>query len=161
MISKSRCRAKLHGIFKHAQLQSRDSRFFLLLGGFDQLVGNKIACLSSCGVVILSEVLSPDFDLSSSTVRNVLRGWIAAGDIAAVWMTLPPTSSTAACLLKACHQANFVGFYAELISNTNRQSFERCVNSNFVFSRCPWIYVLLAYLSGNVLRCSLPMFRCT
>ena len=137
MISKSRCRANLHCIFKHAQRQSRDIRFFLLLGGSDQLVGNKIARLSSCGVVILSEVLSPDFDLNSSTVRNVLRGWIAAGDIAAVWMTLPLTSSTAACLLKACHQANVVGFYAELISNTNRQSFEHCVNSNFVFQQVP------------------------
>ena len=92
-------------------------------------------------------------NLNSSTVHNVLRGWVAAGDIAAVWMTLPLTSSTAACLLKACHQANVVGFYAELISNTNRQYFEHCVNSNFVFSRCPWIYVLLAYLSGIVLRC--------
>ena len=92
---------------------SKQRYFFLLLGGSDQLVGNKIARLSSCGVVILSEVLSPDFDLNSSTVRNVLRGWIAAGDKAAVWMTLPLTSSTAACLLKACHQANVVGFYAE------------------------------------------------
>ena len=97
----------------------------------------EIARLSSCGVVILSEVLSPDFDLNSSTVRKVLRGWIAHGDTAAVWMTQPLTSSTAACLLKACHQANVVGFYAELISNTNRQSFEHCVNSNSVFQQVP------------------------
>ena len=46
VISKSRCRAKLHSIFKHAQRQSRDGRFFLLLGGSDQLVGNQIARLS-------------------------------------------------------------------------------------------------------------------
>ena len=32
----SPCRAKLHGIFKHAQRQSRDGRFLLLLGGSDQ-----------------------------------------------------------------------------------------------------------------------------
>ena len=62
VISKSRCRANLHCIFKHAQRHSRDIRFFLLLGGSDQLVGNKIAPLSSCGEVILSEVLSPDFE---------------------------------------------------------------------------------------------------
>ena len=56
---------------------------------------------------------------------------------AAVWLTQPLTSSSAACLLKTCHQANVVGFYAELISNTNRQSFEHCVNSNFVFQQVP------------------------
>ena len=32
-----RCRAKLHGIFKQAQRYSKDGRFFLLLGRFDQL----------------------------------------------------------------------------------------------------------------------------
>ena len=46
VISKSRCRAKLHSIFKHAQRHSRDGRFFWLLGGSDQLVGNQIARLS-------------------------------------------------------------------------------------------------------------------
>ena len=61
MISQPRCRAKLHGIFKQAQRQSRDGRFFLLVGGYDQLVGNQIARLSSGGVVILSEFLSPNF----------------------------------------------------------------------------------------------------
>ena len=30
-------------------------------------------------MVILSELLSTDFELNSSTVRNVLRGWIAHG----------------------------------------------------------------------------------
>ena len=99
--------------------------FFLLTGGSNQLVGNQMARLSSLGVVILSEVLSPDIDLNSSAVRNVLRGWIAHGDIAAVWMTQPRTSSTAASV------------------------------------RCQWMCVLLAYRSGNVLRCSLSMFRCT
>ena len=39
LISESRCRAKLHGIFKHAQRQSKDGRFFLLLGKSDQLIG--------------------------------------------------------------------------------------------------------------------------
>ena len=69
-------------------------------------------------MVILSELLSTDFELNSSTVRNVLRGWIAHGDIAAVWMAEPLTSSTAVCLLKTCHQANFVGFCADLNSDT-------------------------------------------
>ena len=87
--------------------------------------------------MILSEVRSPEFDLNSFTVRNVLRGWIAHGDMAAVWMTQPPTLSAAACLLPTCHQTNVVGFYMELISNTNRQSFEHCVNSNFVFQQVP------------------------
>ena len=89
VISKPRCRAKLHGIFKQAQRQSRDGRFLLLVGGYGQLVGNQIARLSSCGVVILSEFLSPDFDLNSFTVRNVLRGWIAPGDVAAVCFDSP------------------------------------------------------------------------
>ena len=112
MISKHRCRAKLHGTPKQAQRQSRDSRFFLLVGRYDQLIGNQIARLSSCGVVILTEFLSPDFDLNSSAVRNVLRGWIAHGDVAAVWLTQPLTSSTAACLLKPCHPANVVGLWS-------------------------------------------------
>ena len=81
---------------KQAQRQSRDGRFFLLVGGYDQLVGNQIARLSACGVVILSEFLSPNFDLDSSTVRNVLRGWITHGDVATVWLTQPLTSSSAA-----------------------------------------------------------------
>ena len=55
MISQPRCRAKLHGIFKQAQRQSIDGRFLLLVGGYDRLVGNQIARLSSCGVVILRE----------------------------------------------------------------------------------------------------------
>ena len=96
VISESRCRTKLHGVFKQAQRHSKDGRFFLLLGRSDQLVGSQIAWLSSSGIVILSEVLSPGFDLNSSIVRNVLRGWIAHGDMAAVWMTQPLTSSTAA-----------------------------------------------------------------
>ena len=89
---------------------------------YDHLVGNQIARLSACGVVILSEFLSPNFDLNSFIVRNVLRGWIAHGDVAAVWLIQPLTSSTAACLLKTCHQANVVVFYAEL---------------NFVFQQVP------------------------
>ena len=100
MISQPRCRAKFHGIFKQAQRQSRDGRRFFLVGGYEQLVGNQIARLSACGVVIVSEFLSPNFDLNSSTVRNVLRRWIAHGDAAAVWLTQPSTSSSAACLLK-------------------------------------------------------------
>ena len=71
MISETRCRAKLHGIFKQAQRHSKDGRFFLLLGRCDQLVGSQIARLSALGIVILSEVLSPSFDLNSSIVRNV------------------------------------------------------------------------------------------
>ena len=103
--------------------------------------------MKSCG---------PVFDLNSSTVRNVLRGWIAHGDIAAVWMTQPLASSTASCLLETCLQANVVGFFAELNSNTTRQSFVHCANSGSVFSAstaghvCFWLH-----RSGNVVRCSL------
>ena len=107
----------------------------MLLGGSDQLVGSQISRLSSSGVVILSEVLSPGFDLNSSIVRNVLRGWIAHGDKAAVWMTQPQASSTASCLLETCLQANVVGFFAELNSNTTRQSFVHCANSSLVFQQ--------------------------
>ena len=136
-ISATRCRAKLHGIFKHAQRLSKDGLFFLLLGRSEQLVGRQIARLSSLGIVILSEALSPGFDRNSSIVRNVLRGWIAHGDIAAVWMTQTLTSSTAACLLKACHQANVVGFYAEHNSDTPQQSLEHWATNNFVFQQVP------------------------
>ena len=101
--------------------------FSLLVGGYDELVGDQIARLSSCGVVMLSVFLSPTYDLNSSTVRNVLRGWIAHGDVAAVWLTQPLTSSTAACLLQTCHQANVVGFYVELIHNTVSHFQIRCV----------------------------------
>ena len=38
--------------------------FFLLVGGYDQRVGNQFERLSSCGLVILSEFLSPNFDLN-------------------------------------------------------------------------------------------------
>ena len=117
--------------------KQRWSVFFMLLGGSHQLVGSQIARLSSLGIVILSEVLSPGFDLNSSIVRNVLRGWIAHGDEAAVWMTQPQTSSTAACLLKACHQENVVGFYAELSSDTPRQSLVLWATNNFVFQQVP------------------------
>ena len=110
VISESRCRTMLHGIFKQAQRHSKDGRFFLLLGGSDQLVGSQIARLSSLGIVILSEVLSPGFDLISPVVRDVSCGRIAHGDMAVVWMTQPLTLSTATCLLKACHQASVVGF---------------------------------------------------
>ena len=71
--------------------------------GSDQLVGNQIARLSSLAVVILSEILSPGFDLNGPIVRSVLRGWNAHGDVAAVWMTRPLALSTASCLLQACH----------------------------------------------------------
>ena len=73
----------------------------------DQLVGSQITRLSSWKI-ILNEVLSFDFDLSSST-RNVLRGWIARDDMNAVWMT----PSNASCRA-TCHQANVAGFFAEL-----------------------------------------------
>ena len=132
-----RNRAKLHGIFKQAQRWSKGGRCFLLLGRFDQLAGSQIARQSSLRIVILSEVLSPGFDLNSSFVRKVLRGWIAHGDIAAVWVTQPLTSSTAAFLLFACHQANVVGFYAELSSVTHRQSLVHWATNNFVFQQVP------------------------
>ena len=137
VIVETRCRAKLHGIFKQAQRWSKGGRCFLLLGRFDQLAGSQIARLSSLRIVILSEVLSPGFDLNSSFVRKVLRGWIAHGDIAAVWVTQPLTSSTAAFLLKACHQANVVGFCAELSSVAHRQSLVHWATNNFVFQQVP------------------------
>ena len=49
---------------------------------------SQIARLSSLGVVILSEILSPGVHLTIPGVRNVLQGWIAHGDVAAVWLTL-------------------------------------------------------------------------
>ena len=104
MISQPWCRAKLHG---------------------DQLVGNQVTRLSSCSVVIQSEVFSPNFDLNSSAVRNVLRGWISHGDVAAVWLTQPLTSSCATCLLKTCHHANVVGFCTEPDHITVSQSCDR------------------------------------
>ena len=52
-------------------------------------------------------------------------------------MTQPLTSSTAACLLKACHQANVVGFYAELSSGAPRQSLVHWATNNFVFQQVP------------------------
>ena len=87
--------------------------------------------------MVLSEVLSPDFDLNSSTVRNVLRGWITHGDIAAVWMTQPFALSTVSCLLEACQQANVVGFCAELHSDTARRSFVHCASKNLAFLQVP------------------------
>ena len=41
------------------------------------------------------------------------------------------------CLLKTCHQANVVGFYAELVNNTVRQSFEHRVGKAFGFQQVP------------------------
>ena len=79
---------------KTAQRQSRDGRFFLLSGGSDQLVGSQIARLSSLRVVMLCEVLSSVFDFNSTIVRNVLRGWIAHGDVAVLWITQPLAFST-------------------------------------------------------------------
>ena len=70
MISQARCRAKLHGLFKQAQRQSRDGRFFLSVGGYVRLVGDQIARLSTCGVMILSEFLSPDFGLNRCCVAG-------------------------------------------------------------------------------------------
>ena len=147
MNSESRCRAKMHGIFKHAQRQSRDGQIFLRLGGSDQLVGSQIARLSSLGIVVLSGVLSPGFDLNSSIVRNVLRGWITHGDLAAVWMTQPLAWCTVSCLLEACQQANAVGFYAELHCDTIRGSFVQCASNNLVFLQV--LVDLCAFLASH------------
>ena len=86
---------------------------------------------------MLSEVLSPGVDLNSSIVRNVLRGWIAHGDVAALWITQPLALSTASCLLEASHQANVVGFFAGLSSDTTFQSLAQCANSSFAFQQVP------------------------
>ena len=121
MISESRCRAKLHGIFKQAQ-RRRDGRLFLLLGGPGRLVGCQIAPLSSLGIVVLSGVLN------STAVRNVLRGWITHGDIAALWMTQPLALSTVSSLLEACQQAAIAGVYADFHSETARHLHAACMN---------------------------------
>ena len=101
------------------------------------LSANQIAHFSSFGVVILSEVLSPSFNLNSPIVRHVLRDWIAHGDVAAVWTTRPLALSTVSCRLEACHQANVVGFFAELRNDTTCQSLAHCVNNKFVFQQVP------------------------
>ena len=62
----------------------------------------------------------PIFDLNGSTVRNVLRGWITHGDIAAVWITEPLALSTVSSLLEACQQAAVLGVCADLHSDTAR-----------------------------------------
>ena len=109
-----------------------------------EMVG--FSCL--CAVQISSSVAKLHVSLlNSPIVRNVLRGWFARGDIAAVGMTQPLALSTASCLLEKCQQANVAGFFAELNSNTSRQSFVHCANSRLVFQQeC----VLMAYRSGNV-----------
>ena len=137
VISESRCRTKLHVFSNKRNVTAKMVGFFLLLDGSDQLVGGQIARLSSSGIVVLSGVLSPGFDLKSSLVRDVLRGWIGHGDIAAVWMTQPLTLSTVACLLKAYHQANVVGFHVVLNSDTPRQSLEHWATNNYVFQQVP------------------------
>ena len=108
--------------------------FFLLLGGSDQLVGSQIARLSSLGIVVKSGVLWPGYHLNSSVVRNVLRGWITRGDIAAVWMTQPSAMSTVSCPLEACQQTRVVGFFAELQSDTPRRSL--CIVPARILSFC-------------------------
>ena len=120
IMSESRCRAKLHGIFKQAQRHSRDGRFFLLVGGPARLVSGQIARLSSLGIVVLSGVLSPDFDLNSSTVPTCLVVWVTHGDIAAVWMTQPLALSTGSCLLEACQQAAIAGVHEDLHNDIAR-----------------------------------------
>ena len=81
--------------------------------------------------------LLPGFDLNSSIVRSVLRGWITHGDIAAVWVTQPLALSTVSCLLEACQQANVVGLYAELHSDTARRSFVHCASKSLAFRQVP------------------------
>ena len=162
VISKFRCRAKLHGIFKHAQRQSRDGRFYLHSGCSDQLVGSQISRLSSCGVVILSEFLSPNFDLNSSTVRNVLRGWIAHGDAAAVWMTQALMSSTSACLFENMSSSKCCWFLRGAQQRPQIVSLSSNVPTitSFSFSWCQWICVLLAYRSGDVCAVLCQRSRC-
>ena len=96
VISKLRCRANSHGIFQTSSTAKQKMVGFscLLAGMISSSVIRLHVCLQ-CGVVILSEFLSPNFDLNSFTVRNVLHGWIAHDDVAAVWLTQPSTSSTA------------------------------------------------------------------
>ena len=100
------------------------------------LVANQVARLSSLvEVVILSEKFAPGIDLSSSVVRDVLRGWIAHGDVAGVLMTLlfatgfaKPHESTAGCLLEACQQAGDIGCFAGLSDNLTCQALVKCAH---------------------------------
>ena len=51
-------------------------------------------------------------------------------------MTQPLALSIASCLLETCQQANVAGFFAELLSNTTRQTFVHCA-SRLVFQQVP------------------------
>ena len=95
--------------------------------------GSQISRLSSLGVVLLSEVLSPGIDLNSSIVCNVLRGWIAHGDVARVWVTQPLSLSTVSCILEACHRANVVGFFAEFNAGITCQPLVQCIDNKLQF----------------------------
>ena len=55
----------------------------------------------------------------------MLRGWIAHGDVAAVWLTQPLTSS------------DVVGLSTEPIHISVSQSFEHCVRTAFGFQQVP------------------------
>ena len=121
------------------------------------LVANQIAPLSSMDFVILSESFAPGIDLSSSVVRNVLRGWIAHGDAAGVWMTLSfatvlakPHESTAVCLLEACHQAGRYWLFRGTQQQHHLSGTREVRQQTFchqIVTAGPW--VLLACPSGN------------
>ena len=124
--------------------------FSCFWGGSDQLVGSQIARLSSLGIVVLSGVLSPRFDLNSSVVRNVLRGCISHVDIAAVWMTQPLASSTVSCLLEACQLRTWV--VSARNSITTRLVGLLCIvpAKALPFGKYRWICALVASHSENV-----------
>ena len=109
-------------------------------------VGSQIARLSSLAIVVLSGVLSRKFDINSSTVRHVLRGWVTHGDVTAVWMTQPLSSITISRLLETCREANVVG---STQSSTARQLFTGLLTA-LPFVKCRWICALLASLLRNV-----------
>ena len=104
---------------------------------WETLLGLLVANLHGCplGIVVSSRVLSPDFDLDSSTVRNVLRGWITHGDIAAAWMTQPLALSKVASLLEAFQQAAIAGVYADFHSDTARHL--HAASKNFAVRQVP------------------------
>ena len=54
----------------------------------------------------------------------MLHGWIAHGDVAALWITE-----------LFCHQANVGGVFAGLNSDTTWQSLAQCAENTFAFQR--------------------------
>ena len=85
-----------------------------------------------------------DVALIFQAMWYVLRSWIAHGDVASVWMTLPfatvlakPHVSTVAHLLEACQQAGVSGCFAGLSNNMTCQALVKCANRNSAIKQLP------------------------